>query len=79
MSVETVVTELLKERVPSWNGNLMDWDTSALSSLDYLELMFELEERYGLLFPGDISDLRTPQDLIRYIEANTDVRPNTEG
>ena len=69
MDVAERVTELLKERVPSWDGDLDKWDASAMNSLEYLELLFELEEVFGVELDLDLNQVTKPRDLIAEIEA----------
>lgn len=63
------VTKVLKDFAPTWSGDLDEWDDSALSSLEYLDLLFTLEEEFGVEIDLDLNDVKSPRDLIAEIEA----------
>ncbi|MCE3231036.1 MAG: acpP [Alphaproteobacteria bacterium] len=48
------------------------FDDLGADSLDTVELIMEFEEKFGLTIPDDAAEkLRTVQDAISYIEANS--------
>lgn len=72
MTVTERVTKVLKDFVPTWNGDLDQWDDNALSSLEYLDLLFTLEEEFGLEIDLDLNAVKSPRDLIAEIEAQSE-------
>lgn len=66
-TVEEEVVEVLRLFDPGWSGNLDE--APKLDSLEYLEIMYELEERLGVEFPDEAVDLNTtPRQLVKMIE-----------
>ena len=66
------VSKILHDFAPKWNGDLDTWDMNALSSLEYLDLLFTLEEEFGVEVDLDLDDVKSPRDLIAEIEAQSE-------
>lgn len=76
MTVEEEVRALILEALPSWEGNLDYIDRDALGSLLELELIMNIEDRFpGVRFPDDTELIRSPRDLIAYIESCLPSKP----
>lgn len=65
--VEAEVVEVLRLFRPDWSGDLDDWQPSDLGSLEYLEIMFELEERFNMEFDDSI-EIKSPRELVALIK-----------
>lgn len=66
--VEATVTRIITEYVPEWNGDLDVWKTDWLDSLQYIELVFAISDEFEVDVPLDIEDVRTPRDIVNFIE-----------
>lgn len=69
MTVREEVWRLFKDRVPNWNGDANV--RIGLTSLELMELVFELEAAFPTVDFGDAiwSGIETVNELIAYIEA----------
>lgn len=67
-TVERRIREIIEPRVPQWNGDMDRWDASWLDSLEYIELVFEVSDKFGIDVPLDIEDVTSPRDLADYVE-----------
>lgn len=66
--VEEAVSRRLKEVLPDWNGDLAaPIDHSRFDSLDFLEFAFQLEEEFDIIWPAELTALKSPRDLVAYI------------
>lgn len=71
--LEEAVSEIVTARFKRFGGPL-DGHTRfredlGADSLDLLEMVFTIEERFGLSIPNsDIADIRTVDDAVRYVE-----------
>ena len=65
------LSEQLKIDENKINENTSVLDDLGADSLDIVELLMTLEDRYGVVVPDDeVTNLKTVKDIAEYIEAN---------
>ncbi|MBQ9976904.1 MAG: acyl carrier protein [Clostridia bacterium] len=65
------LSEQLKVAPEEMNENTSVIDDLGADSLDLVELLMTLEDRYGVIVPDDEAvNLKTIKDIAEYIEAN---------
>lgn len=65
------LSEQLKIDESKINENTSVLDDLGADSLDIVELLMTLEDRYGVVVPDDeVTSLKTVKDIAEYIEAN---------
>jgi len=74
-TLEQQTLDVLARHFPRYAGPLtletrLREDLGA-DSLDFVELLFDLEETYGVQIPeSDAAGLRTVEDVVRYVDAH---------
>ncbi len=65
------LSEQLKIEEDKISENTSVLDDLGADSLDIVELLMTLEDRYGVVVPDDeVTNLKTVKDIAEYIEAN---------
>ncbi len=70
LEVLELLSEICEDEIVKTNVNIELFDTDLLDSLAFAELLFEIEERFGVIIaPSEISreDINTPIKIVEIV------------